>query len=68
MENDPGLHFANGELSDLEHWHYDTFRLRWRLRAYDWADTLLTFSLDADGKPSRVEFRAGRAEITATRR
>ena len=61
------LQFGGGERGDLEHWHYDTFRLRWRDRAYDWADTLVTFSLDSGGKPARVEFRAGRAEVVGVR-
>lgn len=63
------LQFAGGETGDLTHWHHDTFRLRWRDRAYDWADTLVTFTLAPDGKTARrLEFRAGRAEIDAVRK
>ncbi|HVG25658.1 MAG TPA: serine hydrolase, partial [Thermoanaerobaculia bacterium] len=62
------LQFAGGERADLEHWHYDSFRLHWRDRAYDWADAQLTFALNAEGKPAKIEFRAGRAEIAATRK
>jgi CubicO group peptidase (beta-lactamase class C family) len=37
----------------LEHWHYDTFRIRWDDR---WQGTdLLSFVLGTDGAPSRVE-------------
>ena len=37
----------------LEHWQYDTFRIRWDNR---WQGTdLLTFVLGRDGAPSRVE-------------
>jgi CubicO group peptidase (beta-lactamase class C family) len=60
--------FAGGLTGGLEHWHYDTFRLRWHERVYDWADTLAVFSLDAAGKPQRIDLRAGRSDVTATRR
>jgi CubicO group peptidase (beta-lactamase class C family) len=37
----------------LEHWQYDTFRIRWDRR---WAGTTLaTFMIDASGSPSRLE-------------
>jgi CubicO group peptidase (beta-lactamase class C family) len=37
----------------LEHWHYDTFRARWDAR---WRGTqLLTFTIGADGLPSRID-------------
>lgn len=61
------LQFAGGLIGDLEHWHYDTFRVRWQERVYDWADTLVAFSLDAAGKPKRLEFRANRSEISGVR-
>lgn len=62
------LQFGGGLTGDLEHWHYDTFRLRWHERVYDWADTQVTFALDAGGKPVRMEFRAGRSEVSGLRR
>lgn len=42
------LDFAPNMVGDLEHWHYDTFRVTWR----DHRDgtNLVTFSLDMDGK------------------
>jgi hypothetical protein len=37
----------------LEHWHYDTFRATWDAA---WrGKTMLTFVLDSDGKPARLE-------------
>jgi hypothetical protein len=62
------LRFGGGLTGDLEHWHHDTFRLRWHERVYDWADTQVAFALDATGKPVRLDFRAGRSVIEATRR
>ncbi len=39
--------------ADLEHWHHDTFLARFHRR---WQGrTLISFSLDATGKPSQVE-------------
>jgi hypothetical protein len=37
----------------LEHWHYDTFRAKWDAA---WRGTaLLTFAIDADGRPSGLK-------------
>jgi CubicO group peptidase (beta-lactamase class C family) len=49
-----GLRLKAGTLEGtLEHWQYDTFRLEWDNR---WQGTdLITFVLDADGTPSRLE-------------
>jgi hypothetical protein len=49
-----GLRVRIGSLEGtLEHWQYDTFRIRWDRR---WLGTpLLTFVLDASGTPSRVQ-------------
>jgi len=33
---------------DLEHWQYDTFKVRWRDRSLG-ADAFVTFSLNAEG-------------------
>lgn len=38
--------------ADLSHWHYDTFRASWRTPTGDWS--LVTFQLDARGRPDRV--------------
>jgi CubicO group peptidase (beta-lactamase class C family) len=38
--------------ADLEHWHHDTFRANWRTRTGDWS--LVTFRLDARGRPAEV--------------
>ena len=55
--------FQNGKLrlrsgpdhaGDLEHWEYDTFRVRWD---YAWEDTEpATFTIGAGGRPSRLDF------------
>jgi CubicO group peptidase (beta-lactamase class C family) len=42
------LQFAGGETADVEHWHHDVFRVKWRERAYNWADTFAAFALDAE--------------------
>ena len=49
-----GLRLRVGTLEgSLEHWQYDTFRIRWDNR---WqGGELLTFILGTDGAPSRVE-------------
>ena len=43
-------------VGDLEHWHYDTFVVRWRSRGLD-ADAFVTFQLDADGKIEQVKMK-----------
>jgi CubicO group peptidase (beta-lactamase class C family) len=42
--------------ADLEHWQYDTFRINWRITDHlaDASVKMLTFVLDADGKPSQL--------------
>lgn len=38
-------------VGDLEHWHYDTFRLKWRSSVvYPFPKGFVTFTLDARGK------------------
>ncbi|HYC59148.1 MAG TPA: serine hydrolase [Thermoanaerobaculia bacterium] len=61
------LQFAKGNSGDLEHWHYDTFRIRWHDRVYEWADTFVVFALDAQGKPKSFEMRLNRDTIEAKR-
>jgi CubicO group peptidase (beta-lactamase class C family) len=50
-----GLRLVFGPLLQgrLEHWHYDTFRVRWD-RPWQ-APELLTVGLDAEGNPARLE-------------
>jgi CubicO group peptidase (beta-lactamase class C family) len=62
------LQFARGEKADLSHWNYDVFRVRWRDRAYEWADTFVTFGLDADGKPRRLDMKLYRDTVEAVRK
>jgi CubicO group peptidase (beta-lactamase class C family) len=40
-------------VGDLEHWQYETFKVRWRDRTLR-ADAFITFQLDAEGKPVRA--------------
>jgi CubicO group peptidase (beta-lactamase class C family) len=61
------LQFGGGEVADLQHWHYDTFRAVWRDRAYEFFDTLVTFTLDVKGAPRRMEMALGRDTIVASR-
>jgi hypothetical protein len=43
-------------VGDLEHWHFDTFRLRWREGvAYPFPRGFVTFTLDAQGKPAELK-------------
>ena len=50
------LHATYGTMFDgeLEHWHYDTFRARWK--AKNMGQSFLTFALDADGKIRSLDF------------
>ena len=52
-EGDLRLDLGPDRRGSLEHWHYDTFELRFDRR---WqSDALVTFALDADGEPASVE-------------
>ncbi|PYQ28866.1 MAG: hypothetical protein DMF56_14430 [Acidobacteria bacterium] len=62
------LYFAGHEAADLEHWHYNTFRVRWRDRAYEDFDTLAAFSLDASGAVRRMEMKLNRDFVDGTRK
>lgn len=44
------LELAPKEIGDLQHWHYDTFKVVWRDHRDGW--NLVTFSLSDDGKIS----------------
>jgi CubicO group peptidase (beta-lactamase class C family) len=62
------LQFAKGVTGDLTHWNYDTFRVTWHDRTYEFLDTFATFTLDRTGKPVRMEMPLGpRDTIVATR-
>ena len=45
-------------VGDLEHWHFDTFRARWRDESLGWA--WVQFRLDRRGKVSAVEVQGWR--------
>jgi CubicO group peptidase (beta-lactamase class C family) len=62
------LQFAGGNTANLEHWHYDTFGVRWHDRVYESLDTFAVFALDARGTPKAFEMRLGRDTIEAKRR
>ncbi|HEY0428837.1 MAG TPA: serine hydrolase [Pyrinomonadaceae bacterium] len=43
-------------VADLEHWHYDTFLIKWRPSvAYNFPRGFVTFSLDKTGKPAEFK-------------
>lgn len=43
-------------VADLEHWHYDTFRIKWRPTvAYDFPPGFVIFSIDKNGKAAELE-------------
>jgi CubicO group peptidase (beta-lactamase class C family) len=43
-------------VADLEHWHYDTFEIRWRPSvAYNFPRGFVTFTIDKDGKTDEIK-------------
>jgi hypothetical protein len=43
-------------VGDLEHWHFDTFRIKWRdAIVYPFPRGFVTFSLDQKGKVSELK-------------
>ncbi len=59
LENDRlVLRLGNPEFTgDLDHWNYNTFRVKLRYRFYDEAfDQYVTFDLDTTGKPMDLRF------------
>ncbi|MGI9055256.1 MAG: serine hydrolase [Pyrinomonadaceae bacterium] len=43
-------------VADLEHWHYDTFKIKWRPTvAYDFPAGFVTFTIDRNGKADELE-------------
>ncbi|MFQ6113550.1 MAG: serine hydrolase [bacterium] len=57
LENGHLLFYYNPRyIGDLEHWHYDTFRVAWRHPIYDMpGKTFLTFYLDEKGQVSEFK-------------
>ena len=47
------LRYAPDYIADMEHWHHDTFRARWRRIGYGTA--MLTFTLDHQARPASFE-------------
>ncbi|HUF52023.1 MAG TPA: serine hydrolase [Longimicrobiales bacterium] len=47
------LRYAPDYMADMEHWHHDTFRARWRRTGYGTA--LLTFTLSHQGRAASLE-------------
>ena len=47
------LHDGPAYVGDLEHWHFDTFRVTWRDRLL--GTQLATFELDESGRPATLE-------------
>jgi CubicO group peptidase (beta-lactamase class C family) len=48
-------HSANF-VADLEHWHYDTFQIKWRPSvAYNFPRGFVTFTIDRDGKTDELK-------------
>jgi hypothetical protein len=42
-------------VADLEHWHYDTFQIKWRPSvAYNFPRGFVTFTIDKNGKTDRL--------------
>lgn len=47
---------SNNFVGDLEHWHYDTFRIRWRDSiVYPFGLGFVTFTIDENGKPAEMK-------------
>ena len=43
-------------VADLEHWHYDTFQIKWRPSvAYNFPRGFVTFTIDKDGKTEELK-------------
>ena len=52
------MQYGSAFVGPLEHWHYDTFRANWEAA---WREPeLVTFVLDADGKPNAIEAMGAR--------
>jgi hypothetical protein len=43
-------------VADLEHWHYDTFQIKWRPSvSYNFPRGFVTFTIDKNGKPDEIK-------------
>ena len=43
-------------VADLEHWHYDTFQIKWRPSvAYNFPRGFVTFTIDKNGKTDQLK-------------
>ncbi len=43
-------------VADLEHWHYDTWQIKWRPSvAYNFPRGFVTFTIDKNGKPDQIK-------------
>jgi len=43
-------------VADLEHWHYDTFRIKWRPTvAYNFPPGFVTFTIDKNGRADEIK-------------
>ena len=43
-------------VADLEHWHYDTWQIKWRQSvAYNFPRGFVTFTLDKNGKTEQLK-------------
>ena len=52
------VQYGSAFVGTLEHWHYNTFRAVWKA---DWREpSLVTFELDEDGQPYRLEMMNAR--------
>jgi len=52
------VRYGSGFVGALSHWHFNTFRAKWTA---EWHGTaLVTFALDAAGRPTSVELLGGR--------
>ena len=52
------VRYGSGFVGSLSHWHFNTFRAKWTA---EWRPpALVTFMLDASGRPTSVELMGGR--------
>ena len=43
-------------VADLEHWHYDTFQIKWRPSvSYNFPRGFVTFTIDKNGKTDEIK-------------
>ena len=53
-----GIQYGAAFVGTLEHWHFNTFRAKWKAA---WrAPELVNFVLDADGRPDTLELMGAR--------